>query len=141
MGTVPPEGTGTLHRSGEAMDIRGARTGTALVVAAALIGGCESTSTHTPYADNPLLQARQPLLQPQAAASADASRMALANPRMVVVPPPGLYQPQQQQQPATNVAAAAPLRYNPAVPMNQPPAANAGPALPPMLARAEPAQT
>src|SRR5947209_2057044 len=93
---------------------------TAFAVAAALIGGCESTATHTPYADNPLLQARQPLLQPQAAASADASRVALANPRMVVVPPPGLYQPQQQppQQPPTNVASAQPVRYNPAVPMN-----------------------
>jgi hypothetical protein len=55
---------------------------------------------------------------------------------MVVVPPPGLYQPQQPT--TANLAAGQPLRYNPTMPMNPAPAADAGPALPPMLARAEP---
>jgi hypothetical protein len=122
------------------MDLATIRSGAAFSLALAVIGGCESTATHAPYVDNPLLQARQPLLQSPAAASADPTRVA-SSPRMVVVPPPGLYAPQQQASPAS-VASAQPVRYNPAAPMNSSPTApisqDAGPTLPPMLARAEP---
>jgi hypothetical protein len=124
------------------MDRLGIRSGTAWALALFVVGGCESTATHAPYVDNPLLQARQPLLQTQSAASADPTRVAQATPRMVVVPPPGLYpQPQQQPQqplPTPTFASGQPVRYSPAVPTTQSATRDAGPALPPMLARAEP---
>ena len=44
------------------------RTGAALVLTAGLVAGCESSPRRTPYADNPLVQARLPMLPPQAVA-------------------------------------------------------------------------
>ncbi|HEY1375143.1 MAG TPA: hypothetical protein VGF55_00025 [Gemmataceae bacterium] len=83
------------------MRTRAARIGAAWVLTAGLVAGCESSPRRTAYADNPLLQARQPLLQPQGVAAAELS--AQAGSRMAVVPPPGLY-----HAPQTAVAAASP---------------------------------
>ena len=75
------------------MRTRTAHTGAALVLTAGLLAGCESAPQHTSYADNPLLQARQPLVQAPGSPGSDATQVAQSGPRMVVVPPPGLYQP------------------------------------------------
>jgi hypothetical protein len=111
---------------------RTARTGAALSLAAGLLAGCESGPQRTPYADNPLLQSRQPLLQSPGAPPTDGTQVAQSGPRMVVVPPPGLY-----QQPPTGFAsvrpADQPAPYSPAVPTYSAPKPTyptAGPALP-----------
>ncbi len=128
------------------MRMRTVRTGAALALTAGLLAGCESEPRRTSYADNPLLQARQPLLQSSGAGS-DATQLAQSGPRMVVIPPPGLY-----QQPPTGFAAArpadqpvpytaptptytAPKPTYPAAPAASPPAtptAAAAPTRPPM---------
>src|SRR5581483_9106076 len=75
----------------------------------------------TAYADNPLLQARQPLLQPQAVAATDPSSLAAqSGPRMVVLPPPNMPVAGRP----TAVAAAPPLI--PATPNYTAPTADAG---------------
>jgi hypothetical protein len=108
------------------MRTRTVRAGAALVLTAGLVAGCESSPRRMPYNDNPLLQARQPLLQPQPVPGADPqSQVAQNGPRMVVVPPPGQY-------PGTAVAArtAADAPYAPAVPKYTPPPQPTPPAPP-----------
>jgi hypothetical protein len=107
------------------MPTRTVRSGAALVLSAGLLAGCESTPQRTPYADNPLLQARQPLLQPAGAPASDPTQVAQAGPKTVVVPPPGLY-----QQPPAGFAAAPP---NPTYPAPTPTYPGTGPALPPAI--------
>jgi hypothetical protein len=113
------------------MRSRNAWSGAAFIFAAALVGGCESSPRRTPYADNPLLQSRQPLVQSPSGANADPAQVAQGNGRMVVIPPPGVY----QQPTTTAVASGRPAseqpKYYPAVPTYSPPAGAEGPALPP----------
>src|SRR5438034_6633973 len=101
------------------MRMRTVRAGAALVLTAGLVAGCESSPRRTPYSDNPLLQARQPLLQPQPVAGGEQlAQVAQSGPRMVVVPPPAMY-----HQPATAVATrtATDAPYTPAAPMYRTP--------------------
>jgi hypothetical protein len=113
------------------MRICSVRAGAAWALTASLVAGCESGPRRTPYSDNPLIQARQPLLQPQPVNGADQlAQVAQSGPRMVVVPPPGW-----SQQPATAVAAqtnpvqtpAAQQTYTPPAPIGGPPAPPAPP--------------
>jgi hypothetical protein len=112
------------------MRTRTRRAGAAIVLTAGLVAGCESSPRRMPYSDNPLLQARQPLLQPQPIPGTDGqTQVAQSGPRMVVVPPPGQYQPNAV---AARTAADAP--YAPAVPRYTPPPQPAPLApLPPVL--------
>src|SRR5688572_24336972 len=96
------------------------RAGAALALTAGLVAGCESSPRRSPYADNPLVQARQPLLQPHPAEGGEhLAQVAQSGPRMVVVPPPPQY-----HQPTASVASQtkpdAPP-YTPAAPTYSPP--------------------
>ena len=104
------------------------RAGAAFVLTAGLVAGCESSRPRTPYADNPLIQARQPLLQPyQAAGNEQLAQVAQSGPKIVVVPPPGQYHP-----PATAVASRTePPPVTPATPTYTPPAPSVSPPAPP----------
>src|SRR5947209_18566341 len=77
-GTVPataprlPRRSGMARsRGGRPMRTHAVRTGAALVLTAGFVAGCESSPRRTPYADNPLVQARLPMLPPQAVATAN----------------------------------------------------------------------
>jgi hypothetical protein len=73
------------------MGTRAVRAGSTLVLAAGLLAGCQTTPRRPPYADNPLLQTRQPLLQSQAGGDR-LNQIAQSGPQ-TVVPPPNLAAP------------------------------------------------
>jgi hypothetical protein len=110
------------------------RAGAALGLAAGFVTGCQSSPPRTPYADNPLLQTRQPLLQTNPGTDRP-SQVAQAGPR-TAAPPPGFAGTTSTwtQQPLTQTAAADPqpepapavTAYTPPLP----PLPDAGPALP-----------
>jgi hypothetical protein len=114
------------------MQMRAVRVGAALVLTAGFVAGCQDGAQHTPYADNPLLQSRQPLLQPSAGGESPA-QLAQGTPHSLVAPPT----PAANLYPSTAVAQAHPTAeprpaYAPAVTNYTPPAPapDAGPAMP-----------
>jgi hypothetical protein len=128
-GIVPNDGAVTIGGSGGIpMNARTVRAAAATALTAGLIVGCESSPPRTTYGDNPLLQARQPLVQSQGAPAADPTQVAQSSPRTVVVPPPGLY----QRPPAGVAASPTDPRSNSALVMSSRATTNeGGPALPP----------
>jgi hypothetical protein len=121
-GTMPVGGQG-----GRPMRARTGRAGAAIILTAGLVVGCESSRPRAPYADNPLLQSRQPLLQPsQPAGNDQLAQVAQSGPRMVAVPPSAQY-----HQPATAVAARTATDAPPIAPTYSPPPMSVSPPAPP----------